>query len=344
MKKKKTLTKDKKNLTDNLNNFAENAKDKVIKKASEKDKIRKEKKKASLSELFDKWEGKEFVPNDFLLEVAIDSMESNVGYSSLFRQFQRQYIRSVAYYRSKPGGSLSIEEARAKAFHACTNKEEAKKIFVSLLKLPVEKISFIDIYELHSFAPRVAEKFWEYIKDEGRREFESGHLAANITFPTGYMKDVWNIARYIGVRDSFIEEWKPKGGIEISLIEMMAQSWFQWQYWLEQTVRRSQTRERMEDPDYSQWKAQTKRENQLNGWTEGYWNRPYVSEVEAIEHAVKMADRFNRMFMRTLRQLRDLRRYSVTINNANQVNIATDGGKQVNVSTDRKDENGKIIS
>ncbi len=50
-------------------------------------------------------------------------------------------------------------------------------------------------------------------------------------------------------------------------------------------------------------------------------------------HTVKMTDRFNRIFMRTLRQLRDLRRYSVTINNPKQVNIATDGGKQVNVET-----------
>jgi hypothetical protein len=36
--------------------------------------------------------------------------------------------------------------------------------------------------------------------------------------------------------------------------------------------------------------------------------------------------------LRTLRQLRDLRRYSmpVTINNPAQVNIAADGGQQVN--------------
>ena len=38
--------------------------------------------------------------------------------------------------------------------------------------------------------------------------------------------------------------------------------------------------------------------------------------------------------MRTLRNMRDLRRYSVpvTINNPQQVNIAADGGQQVNVA------------
>lgn len=61
-----------------------------------------------------------------------------------------------------------------------------------------------------------------------------------------------------------------------------------------------------------------------------------MSEHAAIEHAAQMADRWNRIYMRTLRNLRDLRRYSVpvTINNPQQVNIATDGGQQVNVAKD----------
>ena len=44
-----------------------------------------------------------------------------------------------------------------------------------------------------------------------------------------------------------------------------------------------------------------------------------------------MVDRFNRLLLRTLRALRDLRRYSsqVVVQNANQVNV---GQQQVNVS------------
>ena len=44
------------------------------------------------------------------------------------------------------------------------------------------------------------------------------------------------------------------------------------------------------------------------------------------------ADRWHRIYMRTLRNLRDLRRYSVpvTINNPQQVNIAAEGGQQIN--------------
>ena len=128
----------------------------------------------------------------------------------------------------------------------------------------------------------VAEWFWEAAKREGRKEFESGHLAANITFPVGYMKGLWNIARYLGVRESFINEWNPRGGIEVSFIDMMAQSYFQWQFWLEETVKRSQTREHEEHPEYSKWKARRKEENKLYGIQEGYWFRPLVSEKEAV--------------------------------------------------------------
>ncbi len=248
-------------------------------------------------------------------------------------EVQQAYVRRVAYHRSVAGGCLSIEESRKQAFHACTNEEEALKIFDELMSLPLEILNFADLAELQSYSPRSAEWLWEKIKQEGRAEFESGHLAANITFPEGYMKGMWNIARYLGVRESFLDDWQPKGGIEVALIDMIAQSYFQWQYWLEQTVKRSETRERETHPDYARFLTQREREYRANGWTDGYWNRPYVSEQQAIEHAVQMADRFNRIFMRTLRQLRDLRRYSpVTINNPNQVNIAADGGQQVNVS------------
>jgi hypothetical protein len=282
--------------------------------------------------LFEGWDEEEFVPQDFKIRIPIDSLESRIGYSSLFRQMHDAFIRMVVFYQSPAGGSLTVHEARKQAFHACTNKEDAKKRFRSLMRLPLESLHFADLMELHNEAPRVAERFWERAKGEGQAEFESGHLAANITFPVGYMKQVWNIARYLGVRESFIAEWQPKGGIEVALIDMLAQSYFQWQFWLEQTVKRSQTREREEHPEYEKWKR-LRGMMQDKSWGDGFWLRPYVSEKEALDQAVQMADRFNRIFLRTLRQLRDLRRYTpVTINNPNQVNIATDGGQQINLS------------
>ncbi len=64
---------------------------------------------------------------------------------------------------------------------------------------------------------------------------------------------------------------------------------------------------------------------------DGYYDAHRVTTAEAIEQAAAMADRFNRLFLRTLRHLRDLRRYvpAVTIQNPAQVNI---GGQQINVA------------
>jgi hypothetical protein len=197
-------------------------------------------------------------------------------------------------------------------------------------------ICFSDLHNLHHYAPRVAERLWEKIKQEGRGEFESGHLAASKMLPVSYMKQAWDVGRYLGVRESFVEEWKPRGGIEISMIDMLSQCYFQCQYWLEQIVLRSQTREREEDPEYQAWQR-ARGEYDKKSRTSGYWQRQKVSKQESIEHASRMADRFNRIYMRTLRQMRDLRRYSpVTINNPNQVNITTDGGKQINLAEEKE--------
>jgi hypothetical protein len=201
------------------------------------------------------------------------------------------------------------------------------------MRKSTDNIDFDDLDGLFEFAPRVAEHLWEEVKKEGRKEFESGHLAANAMLPVGYMRDAWSVARYLGLRESFIDEWNPKGGIELSLIDMLAQAFFQWQFWLEQTVKRSQTREREEHPEYKKWQYQ-RNQSQEKSWDDGFWLRPYVTEQQAIEHAVQMADRWHRIYMRTLRQLRDFRRYSpVTINNPNQVNIATDSRQQVNLAS-----------
>jgi hypothetical protein len=62
------------------------------------------------------------------------------------------------------------------------------------------------------------------------------------------------------------------------------------------------------------------------------WKSPYQSEADAVDQAHRLADSYNRQFLRTLRQLRDLRRYTppVIVNNGGQVNVAN---QQMNVTT-----------
>ncbi len=272
------------------------------------------------------------------VEVALDSLEAKIGYGSLLRELQHAYIERVAFNRSEMGGSLSLEEARANAYHACKDEEEAKRLFDMMMSYPLDNLDFVDLYEMWPVAPRLAESIWEMLKEEAGDKFESGHLATEAMAPVHYMRTAWNVASYLGLRESFIAEWQPRGGIELSLIDMLAEAFLLYQYWVKQSVLRSETKTREVHPEYERWqKSMNPRERDASGFLDGYWFKPFVSEQEAVEQAAQMADRWNRIFMRTLRNMRDLRRYSVpvTINNPQQVNIAADGGQQVNVKSDK---------
>jgi hypothetical protein len=270
------------------------------------------------------------VSQDQTVEVDLDSLEANIGYDSLIRELQHAYLDRVAYYRSQNNGALTIEEARAKAYHACKDKEEAKRVYDRIMSYPVDAIDFVDLLEMWPVAPHLAERLWEMLKSKAGDEFESGHLASKAMTPIEYMRTAWQVASYLGLRQSFITEWRPRGGIELSLIDILAQSFLQYQYWVKQSVMRSTTEPRREAEGYAEWKQYKRAEYKAHGWLPGYWDIPYVSERDAIEHAALMADRWNRTYLRTLRNLRDLRRYSVVINNPQQVNIAGDGGSQMN--------------
>ena len=185
----------------------------------------------------------------------------------------------------------------------------------------------------------MAQNLWEMIKREAAREFESGHRAAEAFEPADYMTDAWNRASYLGLRESMIEEWQPKGGIELTMIDAVAQAWLMLQHWTEESVRRAKTRPREENHQFREWKKWQK-EASAKQWDDGYWDIPYVYEQNAIEHAAQMADRWQKMYLRAIRSLRDWRRYvpNLTINNANQVNIASDGGQQINVAKSKDDK------
>ncbi len=100
-----------------------------LKEQAEKDRQRVKEIKELQSQLFDQWESDEFAPDDFKIDIPVDSLESRVGFSSLTRQLHDSFNRMVAFLRSDSGGTLSVAEARKEAFHRCENTEEAKKIF-----------------------------------------------------------------------------------------------------------------------------------------------------------------------------------------------------------------------
>ncbi|MFV1968969.1 MAG: hypothetical protein ACC628_26415, partial [Pirellulaceae bacterium] len=147
------------------------------------------------------------------------------------------------------------------------------------------------------------------VLDDALVELETGHRAADAVESSG--SDCWTRAQFLAQREQLAREWQPRDGIELTLIDAMAQTLIMKTFWMKRMI----VLDALESSDGITSELQL----------------PRVSAFQAIEQAAAMMDRFDRMFMRALRQLRDLRRYatSVVVQRAEQVNV---GQQQVNVT------------
>ena len=200
--------------------------------------------------------------------------------------------------------------------HAMRDKQQ-------LLDASPASLEWRDLSYAEQLEPGSGFEVYASIKQAARDELESGDRAADVVASS--MTRPWIKARYLALRESFILDWKPTGSIELRLIEMMAQLYTEYEHWMELSLQRVAFECQAEHYQIE---------------VRGKWKPTGVKGDADAQQAAEMADRFNRLFLRTLRQLRDLRRYAipVTINNPQQVNIAADGGQQVNVQRDRQNK------
>lgn len=184
---------------------------------------------------------------------------------------------------------------------------------------PPQQESWHQLSHLTANDPQASAERWQQIKGTALDELESGWRSAIAV--EGYYAGPWDRAQFAALRRSFMEQWKPANGIETMLIDTMAQAQTLYMQWMK-------TMASYLSIELGDQKGQFDRD--------GYIQPPRVSSYQAMEQAAAMADRFNRLFLRTLRQLRDLRRYaaSVTIQSAGQVNI---GGQQINAAIGSND-------
>jgi hypothetical protein len=247
---------------------------------------------------------------------------------SVLRELHSALVRHVIFYTKPEGGGMTMEEAIKKATEVMDGPE-VDNYYKNLTSMSVKSISWLSIDRLFRYDPEAAQTLWEGLKEQADLDFKSGHFAAQIFEKAEWQRDPWKRAHFIAVRDSFIEQFKPQGGIDYSMVDMLAVTFALWMYWTELHMYRSTT-EAMSLP--------SKSEREHAEQYKGEWMPPRVHEQEAMDHAAQMADRWRRAYQATLRQMRDWRRYNVpvTINNPQQVNIAADGGQQVNVQETKR--------
>ncbi len=239
--------------------------------------------------------------------VSIDVVDRD-EVESLARELGAAYARRIAFYRNEYKLELAEAQERAEMRHDPEFRQRG-------LTDPPDQVTYSALEDLADQDPAQALAAWQRVKAAAREDLMSGHRGAQVMEFAG-VTNAWQRAQFLAIRSAFLDEWQPANGGERLLVDMLAQAYASWLTWLEQlqvytTAESARQHSKLQES--------------------GYYDLPRVSSVEAIEQAAAMADRFNRLFLRTLRQLRDLRRYvpPMVINNPAQVNIAN---QQVNTA------------
>jgi hypothetical protein len=215
-------------------------------------------------------------------------------------------------------------------YKACYTPEDMKKVEAMIegdrteqgreraRNQPPREVSWYDISLLADGDMNEALEVWGRVRLLAIDELESGMYSAQVVGEHTPLER----ARFLAIRDSLLDSWQSRNGIESALLEMMAQTFSLFLYWTAIAHERATNRH-------------DKQQKETGRFETSGWKSPYQSEVDAIDQAHRLADSYNRQFLRTLRQLRDLRRYvpPVIVNNGGQVNVAADGGQQVNLTS-----------
>jgi hypothetical protein len=224
----------------------------------------------------------------------------------LAREMQAAFARQLETYREIYKESL--DEARARARGPLPDHVRER-----LLKAPPEQLSWYELHQVARQDPEGAVRRWEAIKQAARQDLQTGHRAAKaVEAPSPSPRER---ARFLALREELAREWQPRGGVEWQLIDTLAQAQTAWEFWMDGLMLR----------------ANITAQDERRGVREtGQRAAARVSDAQAIEQAGAMAERFNKICLRTLRVLHDLRRQGpkVVVRSAGQVNV---GGQQVNL-------------
>ena len=222
--------------------------------------------------------------------------------ASLGREMSRAYLQGMRFLRTQL--ALTLDEAHAEWRQLLAYDHQL------LEEAPAASISWGGLGRLTEEDAAQGAAVWARIEAEARDELASGHRTAAV-LECG--AEPWERAQFLALRQAFRDAWPPRGGVEETLIDVLAQTHSAYLTWLHTLQVRTTL-------DVQRTSRTTYQHRQ--------WEPQRLEEAAAVEQAAAMVDRFNKLFLRTLRSLRDLRRYGpVIVQNPAQVNIGT---QQVN--------------
>jgi hypothetical protein len=221
-------------------------------------------------------------------------------------ELARTYTKAVDRFRDANG--LSLEDADETAGYLVA-QHDAEYVRT----LDSDSVSWTDLTGLAESGE--SWKMWQGMLEEAYEEEADGSAAVRAMEGPG--STPMERARFLALRQALLEEWQPRGGLERSLIDEYASAIFMMRFWEKQLAQVATVRAELREIDI-------RRLGKLRAQAE--------TEALATNQAAEMVDRFHRIAMRTLRALRDLRRFSpaVNIKSAVQVNV---GQRQVNIGS-----------
>ena len=159
------------------------------------------------------------------------------------------------------------------------------------LSEPSDEVSWGALSTLIEADPQAGWVVWARVKAEASDELTSGHRAA---LALCWDDSPWQRARFLAIRQAFVEDWQPSGGIELTLIDQMSQAHSLYLHWIE----RANMQASLEASSFDRQLSQA-----------GRWKPRQISAAESLDQSAQMAERWQKQFVRALRALRDLRRH-----------------------------------
>lgn len=123
----------------------------------------------------------------------------------IVREMARAFIDSIEFYKAEWGGGKSHEEAVKQVLEM----DEWRRSYVKGLE--PEKVSWGHIAAIGEINIDDGFALWVRIREAATEELESGRRAGQIA---GRNVEPYELAQFYAIRDSFADQWKPKGGIE----------------------------------------------------------------------------------------------------------------------------------
>ncbi len=227
--------------------------------------------------------------------------------------------RELALARNARLGYLHLNEQEAKAEALELARMETTD---QLQERPLQSLSWNDLDQLAEEDSALALATWDRIKAEVQAEYRNGIRAGRALQAHGTSPN--EMAEYLVLRDELAGQHQPRNGIEQTLIDMLAQTYSSYLKWLARLINYIDLEQKPEDA----------RE-------EGRWVAPRLERAKAIDQAAAMADRFHKMYLRTLRAFQNQRRFAPTliVQHAEQVNLAE---QQCNILADQADRSGLL--